>query len=277
MQRHKRTGHLWVCSSARCPGFGCSATGLPAQVDPLAGYCPLSAGPHQRATGPQTQGLHGADGRLIQDYFTYLCTIHRATLWMRRQTHFLLTGTLCIQRNSSTLLLDGPVCTSLAPLHPSTWKGRWQIQMRHDLSHQLANTILYTTINLDLWHFMIFVGVLTWCLSWWSLLGNSWQYPHSPCSGTACCPGTSRNQTGHALVSLCARDPPAAPPPGPHSAGPQYHRHCTQENYILTLVPKMKERPRNLDIEFQHTCFLLTAGPWHCPDLCSAGPSQPLE
>lgn len=64
MQWHKLTGHLWVCFSALCLDFGCSATGLPAQVGLWAVYCPLSIGPHQRATGPQTQGLHVGERKI---------------------------------------------------------------------------------------------------------------------------------------------------------------------------------------------------------------------
>lgn len=46
-----------MCFSARCQGFGCTATGLPAQVVLSAECCPLSTEPHQITTGPQTQGL----------------------------------------------------------------------------------------------------------------------------------------------------------------------------------------------------------------------------
>ena len=87
------------------------------------------------------------------------------------------------------------------------------------------------------WHVMtIFTCSHTWCLSWWSQWENSWQCPRSPCSGTACCPGTSRNQTDLVLVSQCAPVPPAALPHGPHSGGPLYHPRCMQKYDIFLVV-----------------------------------------
>lgn len=125
------------------------------------------------------------------------------------------------------------VCLHLSGTTPPQYlMSRGERQIGHDVyvSNLTEISPSYTFFNDNI------TGSLTWCLSWWSQWGRRWWRPSTPCSPcncTACCPGTNQNQTGLALVSQYAPVPPAAPPHGPHSEGPQYHQHCTHEYDIL--------------------------------------------
>lgn len=196
-----------MCSSAQCPGSECSAIGLPARADLLAGCCLLSTGPHQRATGQQTQDLH-RENEYSDMYYAdvlrkHLQYIHFTLYKIRSQTHFLSMGRLYIQRNSSTPLLRGFACISLVPLLPSTWWDRWQGQIlttwwshhTNKIAHKILTfyNILWLPYLMPL--LMVSVGaqltVSTQSVQWYCLLSRNQPESDKPRTCIPVCPSPS--------------------------------------------------------------------------------------